>query len=219
MLAPILTSALMAIASIFFAPVSGEALASKAAMAADTAMSSASEPSSNDSAGFAAPGFDPAALDAPLNNPASFKAPSNGLAPARTLTIAGGPLLSFIYDGSPHRYMIGQGGQIILVLQGRIRNDFNHPVSRVRLRGTLKDSKGEVLNERRAPAGNLVSESDLKTLPMTEILAKLSPIDGAGGANLGIAPGAEVPFMLVFDNIPPNLFEYVIDPVGWEPAE
>ena len=137
---------------------------------------------------------------------------------ARTINIPEGPSLSFLYDGSPHRYMLRDDGQTILVLTGRIRNDFDFPVSHVRLRGTLLDEGKTVLNERRAPAGNVLSERDLKTLPMPGILSLLLPPDGANGSNLDLKPGAEVPFMLVFDNIPPSLFEYVIDPVGWERA-
>jgi hypothetical protein len=137
----------------------------------------------------------------------------------KTVNVPGGPALSFVYDRSPHRYMLRADGQTILVLSGRIRNDFDHPVSRIKLRGTLLNAEKAVLNERRAPAGNLISEYSLRTLPMPEILSRLQPPDGADGINLGIKPGAEVPFMLVFDNIPPDLFEYVIDPVGWEPAQ
>jgi hypothetical protein len=139
------------------------------------------------------------------------------LAP-KTVNVPGGPSLSFVYDRAPHRYMLRADGQTILVLSGRIRNDFDHSVSRVKLRGTLLNAEKIVLNERRAPAGNLISDYSLRTLPMPEIFSRLQPPDGANGVNLGIKPGAEVPFMLVFDKIPPDLFEYVIDPVGWEPA-
>jgi hypothetical protein len=137
---------------------------------------------------------------------------------ARTVNVPGGPLLSFVYDGAPHRYLLRADGETILVLSGRIRNDYSHPVARLRLRGTLLNSNRAVLSERRVPAGKLISESDLKTLPMAFILRQLRNAEWTAESGVPVVPGAEVPFMMVFDDLPPDLFEYVIDPVGWEPA-
>jgi predicted Zn finger-like uncharacterized protein len=107
----------------------------------------------------------------------------------------------------------------LLIITGRVRNSYPEPRSFIRLRGLLLDQHGNTLADRFVYAGNLISEEDLATLPKEEIMARLNIKGGRNGQNMNIAPGQEVPFMVVFDKAPTNKDEYQIIPVGSSPAE
>ena len=66
--------------------------------------------------------------------------------------------------------------------------------------------------------GNVLTENELTTLPIDEITALLLVKDGQDGVNVKGLPGAEIPFMIVFDNVPDGTEQYRIDPIGSEPA-
>lgn len=59
----------------------------------------------------------------------------------------------------------------------------------------------------------------LNALPMVEMLAKLGLKGGQNNLNMNIKPEQEVPFMLVFHNLPEGLDQYRIDTVGSDPVQ
>jgi len=122
-------------------------------------------------------------------------------------------------DNLKHFYRRNEKEGELLIITGRVRNSYPEPRSFIRLRGLLLDQHGNTLADRFVYAGNLISEEDLAALPKEEIMARLNIKGGRGGQNMNIAPGQEVPFMVVFDKAPPNKDEYRIIPVGSSPAE
>jgi predicted Zn finger-like uncharacterized protein len=121
-------------------------------------------------------------------------------------------------DNLKHFYRRNEKEGELLIITGRVRNSYPKPRSFVRLRGLLLDQHGNTLADRFIYAGNLISEEDLLTLPKDEIMARLNIKGGQNNQNVNIAPGQEVPFMVVFDKVPPNKDEYRIIPVGSSPA-
>lgn len=107
----------------------------------------------------------------------------------------------------------------VLVITGMVRNSYAEARSFIRLRGHLLSSDGHTLADRFVYAGNTLSEEELNTLPIKEILARLSIRGGKDDKNMNIPAGAEIPFMIVFDKLPADMSEYRIDPVGSSPAE
>ncbi|MDR2947237.1 MAG: zinc-ribbon domain-containing protein [Candidatus Adiutrix sp.] len=107
----------------------------------------------------------------------------------------------------------------ILILTGQVRNNYSEPRSFVYLRGHLLSTDETTLADRFAYAGNLLSEEELKTLPMREIATRLLIKGGRDNVNVNIPPGTEVPFMMVFDNVPDGTDQYRIDAVSSEPAQ
>lgn len=106
----------------------------------------------------------------------------------------------------------------ILIITGMVRNSYPEPRSFIRLRGHLLSADGANLADRFVYAGNIVSEDDLRNLPMSEIVSRLSFRGGQDGKNMNVAPGQEIPFMFVFDRLPENVAEYRIDPDSSTPA-
>jgi hypothetical protein len=123
--------------------------------------------------------------------------------------------LIFLKEQNTHHYVAHPEAGQLLVIIGRIRNGFDRPISHIRVKGALKDSGGKVLAERQVFAGNYLTEEILRTLSVKEILARLSLRGGENGSNLNIQPGQDVPFMLVFDKLPPDVAEYVVEPLGY----
>ena len=107
----------------------------------------------------------------------------------------------------------------ILILTGKVRNNYTEPRSFIRLRGHLLALDERTLADRFAYAGNFLSEEDLTVLPMSEILTRLQFKGGQNNINVNVQPGAEIPFMMVFDNVPDGTEQYRIDAVGSDPAQ
>ena len=122
-------------------------------------------------------------------------------------------------DNLKHFYRRNEKAGELLIITGRVRNSYPAPRSFIRLRGLLLDQNGNTLADRFIYAGNLISEEDLTTLPKDEIMARLNIKGGQNSQNMNITPGQEVPFMVVFDNVPANRDEYRIIPVGSSQAE
>ncbi|MDR1487498.1 MAG: zinc-ribbon domain-containing protein [Deltaproteobacteria bacterium] len=126
--------------------------------------------------------------------------------------------LIFIREQNSHHYIMNQEAGPLLVIAGRIQNGYEMRISHIRVKASLKNSSGSVLSERQVFAGNYLTEEELKTLPIKEILAKLTPRGGQNGQNQNIPPGQAVPFMIVFDKLPADLAEYNVEPVSYAPA-
>jgi predicted Zn finger-like uncharacterized protein len=154
-------------------------------------------------------GSDQAPAEAQPTGPAAVSADPNG---TEYITFTQKDNLKHFYRNN------AKEGQI-LIITGMVRNNYPEPRSFIRLRGTLLDQGGTILADRFVYAGNTVSEDDLLNLPISEILARLNIKGGQNNRNMKIPPGQEVPFMVVFDKLPPARDEYRIIPVGSSPAD
>ena len=126
----------------------------------------------------------------------------------------------FMNEQQAHFYFKNNHAGNILILTGKVRNSYAGPRSFIRLRGYLMGSdEKQILAERFAYAGNMLSESELTELPMTAIINRLGIKGGKDNITVNIPPGGEVPFMIVFDNLPDGMEQYRIDPVGSDPAQ
>jgi hypothetical protein len=126
--------------------------------------------------------------------------------------------LTFSRDLTTHHYRSNAEAGSILIVTGRVENHFPDRRSYIKVKAVLKDTRGTVVAEREAFAGNYLTETELTTLPISEILARLALRGGQNSANINILPGSSVPFMLVFDKLPKDLAEYVVECVSSTPA-
>jgi hypothetical protein len=126
--------------------------------------------------------------------------------------------LNFSKDMTTHHYRSNSEAGNILIVTGRVENHFSDRRNYIKVKAVLKNSQGTVVAERDAFAGNYLTETELTTLPMNEILARLALRGGQNSSNINVAPGSSVPFMLVFDKLPADLAEYVVECVSSTPA-
>lgn len=127
--------------------------------------------------------------------------------------------LTFVDGLQAYFYRTNNHAGNILILTGKVRNNYPESRSFIRLRGHLLSSDEKSLADRFGYAGNFLSEDDLVKLPIAEITARLQIKGGRNNSNVNIPPGGELPFMLVFDNVPDGVAEYRLDPVWSNPAQ
>jgi hypothetical protein len=114
-------------------------------------------------------------------------------------------LLYFAPEQTNHHYRSNDKSGNILIIVGRMTNGYDSPRSFIKVKGVLKNSKGVVVAERESYAGNYLTEAELISLPMSEILTRLAIRSGQNSSNINVAPGSTIPFMLVFDKLPSDL--------------
>jgi hypothetical protein len=106
-----------------------------------------------------------------------------------------------------------RAGQLF-VIKGEIKNDYDHPRSRIKVTGKLYQKGNKMAKMSTVYCGNVLSDSDLAAMDMQTIKKRLQNTLGDRRANLKVKTGKMVPFMIVFDNLPKNLDEYSVEVEG-----
>jgi len=106
-----------------------------------------------------------------------------------------------------------RAGQLF-VIKGEIKNDYDHPRSRIKVTGKLYQKGNKMAKMSTVYCGNVLSDSDLAAMDIQTIKKRLQNTLGDRRANLKVKTGKMVPFMIVFDNLPKNLDEYSVEVEG-----
>lgn len=123
--------------------------------------------------------------------------------------------ITFVQKGNlKHFYRTNAKEGKLLVITGMVRNSYPEARSLIRLRGVLLDAGEKILADRFVYAGNIISEPDLVSLSINEIMARLNIRGGQNGMNMNIPAGQEIPFMVIFNKLPDSMDEYRIIPVS-----
>ena len=111
-----------------------------------------------------------------------------------------------------------KAGQLF-VIRGEVIN--NNPNSRghILLKGSILDNNGKSIRQRLIYAGNTFSDDDLKGMPLEDIEKALKNSSGQGESNVNVRPGSSLPFLIIFENLPDNLGEFVVEAVSSSPVK
>lgn len=90
----------------------------------------------------------------------------------------------------------------IFAITGEALNASGKALTALRVRGTVYDSAGQVLAQRTVYCGNALTRGQMAGLPFPEIEKAMSRQFGDSLANLDVAPGKSIPFMVVFKGVP-----------------
>ncbi len=102
----------------------------------------------------------------------------------------------------------------LFVITGRIKNGYSNIRSYININGKLY-SKGKNLAQTETVfCGNVLSDIELSNMQLEAIKKRLSNRLGDNNSNMKIKPGGELPFMIVFSNLPDELEEFSIEVVG-----
>ncbi len=104
----------------------------------------------------------------------------------------------------------GTAGELFIVT-GRIDNPAQIPYSHIKVKGTLLDNTKAKLATQIAYCGNIIPEGTLKKGNISDITKQLNNKNGLQNANVNVAPGKSVPFMLVFSNLPEKLANFTVE--------
>lgn len=102
----------------------------------------------------------------------------------------------------------------LFVISGKARNDYDSPRSQIEIRGSLLAKGKRPVGSETVFGGNVLTDLDLSRLGIDEIKQRLGLKTGANDANVDVPPGGLVPFMVVFDNLPPDLEEFTLEVVS-----
>ena len=94
------------------------------------------------------------------------------------------------------------------VIEGKAVNGFAEPRELIRIEAALYDAEGKTLVSKQQLAGGRVSLFQLQMLGEQELEQALTSKIDIMSNNTNVAPGCEVPFMVVFYNPPDNAAEY-----------
>lgn len=115
-------------------------------------------------------------------------------------------------------YRMNQKSGRLFVIQGQVKNEGDQARIKVMVRGQLNDTQGKTAAQAMVYAGQVFSTEELQDLPYEELKARLEQPPPPQGQPQPLTAGGNVPFMIIFANLPSNLAEYAADVVGSEPA-
>lgn len=110
------------------------------------------------------------------------------------------------------KYIQNDDAGTLFVIKGKIRNDYTSNRSAIAVQGILYDTAGSPVNQQKVYCGNSIDDKILSTAKFAEIQVRGSNEFGDSLSNLDVAPGAFLPFTIVFNNLPENLSEYNVVP-------
>ena len=105
-------------------------------------------------------------------------------------------------------------GNQLFVIHGKIKNDYDHPRSFIKVTGKIYQKGGKLAKTETVYCGNVLSDSELTGMKIAAINKRLHNRFGDKRSNLKVKTGKTIPFMIVFDKLPLNLDEYTVEVDG-----
>ena len=116
--------------------------------------------------------------------------------------------LTVIQNKITHYYINNSEKGRVLVVEGVVINNSEVPKGQIQVRLTLYDSTGAGIGTYTSYCGNILTVTELETLPGNQIRARLDQPTGDEMANARLDPGKPIKFMLVIFDIPENTAGY-----------
>lgn len=107
----------------------------------------------------------------------------------------------------------------LYIIRGRIVNNYPQSRSYILIKATIEDDKQNPIDSKLAYAGNLLTESELKTTTVDKLEKAFKNKAGENNSNINVKPKGSVPFMVVFYNLPKNISEFVVETVSSSPGQ
>jgi pilus assembly protein FimV len=105
----------------------------------------------------------------------------------------------------------------LFAITGKIKNGYPDTRSYIMITGKLYTKGKTLVQEKTVFCGNVLSDIELANLKLSAINKRLSNRVGDNNSNIGVKSGQELPFMIVFSNLPTNLEEFAIEAKGSTP--
>ncbi len=107
----------------------------------------------------------------------------------------------------------GQAGEL-LVISGEALNDYPKPRAALQVKVTVFDATGQSVATKMAYGGNPLTEEQLENLPLDKIEAAMANQFGDSLANMEVAPGKMIPFVVVLANLPKGAKDFAVQSAG-----
>ena len=100
------------------------------------------------------------------------------------------------------------------MITGQVRNEYDHPRSNIKVTVKIFQKGKSLANSATVYAGNTISDGDLQRMGMADIKKRLQNRSGDKRSNVKVQTGKTIPFLIVFNQLPPNLDEYTVEVAG-----
>jgi len=108
-----------------------------------------------------------------------------------------------------------QGGNLLAVVRGKIRNDSSASKGMIQVQGTFKGPGGRALAESTSFCGNTFTDGELAASDLESIRQALANELGQSLSNSSLKPGDTVPFLIVLENPPNQIKEVTVTVKKW----
>lgn len=102
----------------------------------------------------------------------------------------------------------------LLVVSGEAFNEYAKPRAALQIMVTVFDAAGQRVATKSAYGGNPLTAEQLKTLPLDKIEAAMANPFGDSLANMGVAPGKSIPFVVVLAQLPAGARDFTVQSAG-----
>jgi hypothetical protein len=102
----------------------------------------------------------------------------------------------------------------LLVVSGEAFNEYSKPRASLQVMVTVLDAVGQSVATKNAYGGNPLTKEQLETLPLDKIEAAMANPFGDSLANMGVAPGTSIPFVVVVAQIPAGAKDFSVKSAG-----
>ena len=138
----------------------------------------------------------------------------SGLLKSKNQDVAGNIKIIPMGKTISHQFIENTAAGNIFVITGRVRNDYNHARSHIKITGKLYRKGKALVNKATVYCGNMLTDSDLAQMDMTVINKRLQNRFGDKRSNIKVKAGKTIPFLIVFNKLPANLDEYTVEVSG-----
>ena len=106
----------------------------------------------------------------------------------------------------------------LFVIKGKVRNDYPEARSFIMVKGLLYSKDGKAIQEKAIYCGNALSDTDLQSLDKATMEKRLRNRFGDERSNFRVPSGSQIPFVVVFSDLPHDLGEFSVEVVSSAPA-
>jgi predicted Zn finger-like uncharacterized protein len=138
----------------------------------------------------------------------------SGLTKSEDQDIAGNLKITPLGATITHKFIQNNSAGDIFVIQGQVRNEYNHPRSYIKVTAKLYVKGKALAKTATVYCGNVLSDSDLANMDMAAIDKHLQNRFGDNRSNIRVNSGKTVPFFVVFNRLPADLDEYTVEVAG-----
>ena len=106
----------------------------------------------------------------------------------------------------------------LLVISGNVENKFKHDRSRIQVIGEVLGKDQQIIKSETVFCGNILNTQELANGDLSTLKKRLLNPEGISKSNVNVHPGGQVPFMVVFSDLPDSIKEFRVKVVGSEAA-
>ncbi len=102
----------------------------------------------------------------------------------------------------------------LLVISGEAVNEYNKPRAAIQIKGIVFGADGQEVASKNVFCGNPLTEAQLTSMSMDKIEAAMANQFGDSLANMEVAPGDAIAFVIVIPKPPAGATDYGVEPAG-----